>query len=367
MKASILFILLLWAGTAAARSDSVLVRTPVEFGGLRVWILDASDTTQHPYLTLEEALTTGQAVIHENNSQTLWIENRSDTDLFLQSGDLIKGGQQDRMIASDRILPAHETSRDLEVYCIERGRSTKRGTEPVETFSASHWIAPLAHIRLVARHDLTEQLLTPHVGGLTAPDTNELKLLQSLREIPQPYGTVSAAQQSVWNDITTMQSNLRATLKDSVTKNFSPSSLELTLENGALADREITFERHFGALARKDSHAVGFVYAIDGTIVGAEQYASHALFSAMWPKLLRSVGAEVFAMSTKEDRPTTMSAPTQADVQDFLNASANGTTSRQTIDARTLVEASRTGDATRFVTWDEKYQDISLHKEWLAK
>ena len=133
-------------------------------------------------------------VIHENNSQKLWIENRSDTDLFVQSSDLIKGGQQDRMVENDMIVPAHDTSLDLNVYCIEHGRSTKRGAEPVETFSASHWMAPLSHTRLVTQHALTEQLLTPHVGGLTAPDTNELNLLKSLESLPQPFGAVDAAQ-----------------------------------------------------------------------------------------------------------------------------------------------------------------------------
>ena len=155
----------------------------------------------YAYLTLEEALRTGQAVIHENNSQKLWIENRSDTDLFVQSSDLIKGGQQDRMVENDMIVPAHDTSTDMNVYCIEHGRSTKRGSEPLETFSASHWMAPLSHTRLVTQHALTEQLLTPHVGGLTAPDTNELNLLKSLESLPQPFGAVDAAQESVWNDV----------------------------------------------------------------------------------------------------------------------------------------------------------------------
>jgi hypothetical protein len=172
MQSYVFLFLFILTSPALAKSDSTVVRESHAREHLTIWILDGDNVMQHPYRTLEQALSDGEAIILNENSQTLWIENRSDTDLFLESGDLLKGGQQDRMIASDRILPAHDTARDLEVYCIEHGRSTKRGAEPIETFSASHWMAPLAHTRLVARHDLTEKPLTPHVGGLTAPDTD---------------------------------------------------------------------------------------------------------------------------------------------------------------------------------------------------
>jgi len=367
VKAYILIFItfLFLARPLEARTDSTIIRPPFQMGRLSIWIIDGGDQIPHPYLTLEQALGNGDAVIHNQNSQTLWIENRSDTDLFLQSGDLIKGGQQDRMIASDRILPAHDTARDLDVYCIERGRSTQRGSEPIGTFSSSHWMAPLAHTRLVARHDLTEKLLTPHVGGFTAPDTEELKLFQSLGNLPQPIGYIDAAQESIWNDITKVQSGLTANLKDSVTRNASPTSLELTLENSSLADREHSFEHHFGDRAASDSHSVGFVYAIDGNIVGAEQYASHALFAAMWPKLLRSVVAAALS-KPNEPAPSNPPTPSAKAIESFLNAPGNRT-SRQAVNARTLVEASKTDNATRFVTWDRKYPEGSIHLSWIAK
>src|ERR1700691_4112584 len=110
MKQCIEFLLftLLCATPALASQDSVLVREPKTYGPLTVWTIEVESKVHHPYLTLEEALRTGQAVIHENNSQRLWIENRSDTDLFVQSSDIIKGGQQDRMVEYDMIVPAHD-------------------------------------------------------------------------------------------------------------------------------------------------------------------------------------------------------------------------------------------------------------------
>jgi hypothetical protein len=362
-----LFFFLLCAAPVFASPDSLVVREPKTFGPLTIWMIESDNTFHHRYLTLEEALQSGSAVIHENNSQRLWIENRSDTDLYIQSSDLIKGGQQDRMVESDMIVPAHDTSLDLNVYCIEHGRSTKRGDEPIETFSASHWMAPLSHTRLVTQHALTEQLLTPHVGGFTAPDTNELNLLRSLESLPQPFGYIDAAQEAVWNDVSNVQSDLTSILKDSVTRNASPTSLALTLENNSLADREHATVKKFDDLANDDDHSVGFVYAINGTLVGAERYGSHELFAAMWPKLLRSITAEAII-----ERPTGIkeggnTPPSVEQVQQLLDVSANGRSARQQVNERTLLVASKSDVSYFFETFDNKYGGSSLHSSSIAR
>ncbi len=362
----VLLFCLLSARPALASGDSVIVREPKIFGPLTVWTLEAKCTVHHPYLTLEDALHSGAAVIHENNSQRLWIENRSDTDLFVQSADIIKGGQQDRLVEYDMIVPAHDTSRDLNVYCIEHGRSTKRGAEPIETFSASYWMAPLSHTRLVTQHELTEQLLTPHVGGFTAPDTNELNLLKSLSSQPQLFfGNVDAAQESIWNDVSNVQRDLTAMLNDSVTRNASPTSLELTLENNSLADRKHKTEKKLEDLASDDDRAVGFVYAINGRITGAEQYGEHTLFEAMWPKLLRSITAEAVIESGQRSESGN-AQPSINDVQQFL-AVGNNKSARQQVNDRTLIVASKSDADYLFQTFDSKYNDGSLHSCWIVR
>src|ERR1700733_1051949 len=278
-------------------SDSLSVAEPITFGGLTVWMVESPEKNPHTYLTLEEALRNRRAVIHENKSQKLWIENLSGTDLFIQSTDLIKGGQQDRMVASDMIVSAHDTSHSLNVYCIEHDRSFKRGSESLDTFSTSEWMAPLAHTRIVARHELTGKLLTPNVGGMTAPDPEQLKLLESLGEIPQPLGVADAAQESIWHDVKVVQTNMTSALRDSVTRNQSPSSLELALDAKSVSEREHQFEKRFASLAHDRSNAVGFIYAIGGKIRGGDIYGSHSLLAAMWPKLVRAISAEAIVES----------------------------------------------------------------------
>jgi len=360
----ILFLMMTISARLAAQqpADSLSLAGSVTFGGLTIWMVLSQDKNHHPYLTLEEALRTHRAVIHENNSQTLWIENRSDTDLFIQSTDLIKGGQQDRMVASDMILAAHDTSRDLNVYCIEHGRSTKRGDEPIETFSASEWMAPLAHTRLVARHSLTGKLLTPNVGGLTAPNPEQLKLLQSISEMPQPFGVSDAAQESIWNDVKLSQSGLTSSLKDSVTRNQSPTSLELALDAKSVSEREHDFEKHFASLAQNNS--VGFIYAIGPKIRGGDIYSSHDLFSSMWPKLLRTASAE--AIMETHAKIAAGSLPSSEDVMNFIQSAGKGKSTDENPNGRTLVQAIKSDTAYSFVTFDLKFGPAPVHKEILA-
>jgi len=341
-------------------ADSLSLGEPVTFGGLTIWIVESKDKFHHTYLTLEEALQNHRAVIHENNSQRLWIENLSDTDLFIQSSDLIKGGQQDRMVESDLIISAHDTSHSLNVYCIEAGRSTKRGDEPVETFSSSEWMAPLAHTRLVARHELTGKLLTPNVGGMTAPDPEQLKLLESLGEIPRPFGVADAAQESIWNDVKVVQSGMTSALKDSVTRNQSPTSLELALDAKSVAERERQFEKKFAYTTHNNS--VGFIYAIGGKIRGGDIYGSHQLFEAMRPKLVRAASAE--AMIGGNSSPN--SILTNEAVLDFIESARHGKSTSEHPNARTLIEAIRSDFSYDFTAYDMKYGRAKVHEEILA-
>jgi hypothetical protein len=262
------------------------------------------------------------------------------------------------------IVAAHDTSRDLNVYCIEHDRSFKRGNEPIETFSASEWMAPLAHTRLVARHELTGKLLTPNVGGMTAPDPEQLKLLQSISEIPQPFGVADAAQESIWHDVETMQSGMTSALKDSVTRNQSPSSLERALDAYSVAERERDFQKRFASLASDRKNAAGFIYAIGGKIRGGDIYGSRDLFYAMWPKLLKAASAEAIV----ENRPKTASdsIPSNDDVMDFILSARHGKSTSENPNDRTLIEATKSGEAFRFTSYDMKFDRAAVHEEILA-
>ena len=88
----------------------------------------------HPgYLVLEEAIDCATALVHETGSvNELLIENAGDVDLFIQAGDIVKGGRQDRTIGVDFVVPARSGRIPLPVFCVEQARWHRRGEEAAD-------------------------------------------------------------------------------------------------------------------------------------------------------------------------------------------------------------------------------------------
>src|SRR5688572_24979285 len=74
-------------------------------------------------LTLQEALEQKKLVVHETgNVNELAIENLSLEEVYVQAGDIVKGGLQDRVFAFDVIVPAHSGKVPTGAFCVEQGR-----------------------------------------------------------------------------------------------------------------------------------------------------------------------------------------------------------------------------------------------------
>ena len=61
----------------------------------------------------------------------LTVQNKSTETIYLMAGDVVKGGNQDRVLAQDMVLPPR-TLANIEVFCVEHGRWQYQG-EDVET------------------------------------------------------------------------------------------------------------------------------------------------------------------------------------------------------------------------------------------
>jgi hypothetical protein len=112
---------------------------PYTHDNLTVFLLHGTDRLPGRIpLTLQQALDQQKIVVHEKGAvNELVIENVSDDEVFIQSGDIVKGGQQDRLIASDLIVPPHSGKLTVMCFCVEQGRWQQRGKEAVARFSSS--------------------------------------------------------------------------------------------------------------------------------------------------------------------------------------------------------------------------------------
>src|SRR5207244_433787 len=80
---------------------------PYVHGNLAVFLIHGPDAAPgRSFLTLEEALAAKKAVVRETGSvNELAIENVSaEDDVYVQAGDIVRGGRQDRTIPWDTVV-----------------------------------------------------------------------------------------------------------------------------------------------------------------------------------------------------------------------------------------------------------------------
>src|SRR4029077_9082287 len=113
---------------------------PFTHSNLQVFLIHGdTQLEERRYATLSEALERNLVVVKETgNVQELTIENRSKTlTVFLNAGDIVKGGRQDRTGRVALILPPQSGPVPLATFCVEHGRWTRRGDESAAGFSAN--------------------------------------------------------------------------------------------------------------------------------------------------------------------------------------------------------------------------------------
>ncbi len=97
---------LLSAGLAGSAEDFRL-SGPYTHDNLSIFLIHSSQTQPHrDFLTLEQALDQKKVVVYETGDvNELSIENLSSKAVYVNSGDIVKGGQQDRVFPDDYVLP----------------------------------------------------------------------------------------------------------------------------------------------------------------------------------------------------------------------------------------------------------------------
>src|SRR5262245_42887743 len=110
---------------------------PYTHENLTIFLILGEDRIKdRDFLTLQEAIEQKKIVVHETaNVNELAVENVSPSqEIFIQSGDLVKGGKQDRLLVFDLIVQPQSGRVPLAAFCVEAGRWQQRGSESKEVF-----------------------------------------------------------------------------------------------------------------------------------------------------------------------------------------------------------------------------------------
>src|SRR5262245_9088522 len=118
------------------------VSSPTAHQNLTIFFLFGEDQIKgKAILTLDEALKQKKVIVHETkNVNELAVENVSGEEVFVQAGDIVKGGQQDRTIALDVIINPRSGRVPVGSFCVEQGRWSRRGGEDTRAFNDNRYV-----------------------------------------------------------------------------------------------------------------------------------------------------------------------------------------------------------------------------------
>lgn len=327
MATALVSFVSLRAATPAAAQD-LQIAGPVASGNLGVYFVDGQGPGGPAMVTLDEGMAQGTVKIFQQKWSSVVdpathrstfvngpvaIQNMSATQsLFIQVGDLVRGGLQDQVVIRSTIIPPLSTRVSIDTLCVDPFRSTARIGDNADLFSAPAALFPwrLAKLGALANNSAST------VNNDSVRDVRQLATwwsIDSLRaRLSQKLGVpLEPAAPPSWTENHDVRTGIQLEYRHRGWTN----SLPLSLENPQLARAEQPF---IAALADKagGSGIIGAVFVINGQIEGADIYRSHALFQQEWPKLLRAYAAEAIAdAGSKATR-----LPTVGSVHGFLAA-----------------------------------------------
>jgi hypothetical protein len=221
-------------------------------------------------LTLAEGLKAKKVQVRElgggGNVNRVNVSNKADKGLLLLAGEIILGGQQDRIIGKDTVVPPGEDLA-VEVYCVEHGRWSGR-----RDFDA--------------------------LGGMVEAKTRS-------------HAKFDSNQGRVWAEVAKKTAALKAE---------TPTGTYRSLATGAQGEAAVKpYREHVGKALDGLPDAkrmVGYVAAVNGRVTAVEVFANPALFGAYRDRLLDALYVSV------ADVPVQPAAalPAKKEVDAFIQA-----------------------------------------------
>ncbi len=250
--------------------------TALEFENLRLYPILASEAfiSQNPeaagLLNLPEALENPRFRITEHKPfgrfgdadavNTLTVQNKTESAVFLMAGDILQGGNQDRVIAQDAVIAARSIG-NIPVFCVEPGRWSPHEEEAREGSEKSQNIYAFTGYYHVASRDV--------------------------RRAAQ----YSNNQQEVWDKVAQVTAAHQAS-----TATGTYTALEQSTDFTAARQRYL---QYFSNKLEGRDEVVGVVAVSGKQVIGADVFAHPALFRKQYEALLHSYLTDALTSGAK--------------------------------------------------------------------
>lgn len=217
------------------------------------------------YTSLQDALQLKKVKITEKGNggtvNTLSIENLSSDTIIIICGDVVKGGQQDRIIEKDVVLKPKSGKKELQVFCVEAGRWSS-----IETRTVTH-----------NRVQSNAAVRAPQAPQFTA---HYNKGSMGLRKVVEK----EKDQAKVWSKVEEIN-----------TENKTPTATKTytALTNSADYSKKIkAYVSFFQKKLGTEKNLIGVVVVTGNKVLGCDLFATPALFNGQLPSLLHSYATE---------------------------------------------------------------------------
>jgi len=320
-----------WCYIGIMNLNHISVTGPFIHENLGIFLLHGQDSFDgNRFISLDDALEQKCVIVHETGTVgQLEVENLSELlDLYIQAGDIVKGGRQDRTLGVDFVLPAKSGRVPIPSFCVESGRWHRRAGEEAGSFSSSKNYLASRSLRLATK--------------------------------------LSKSQGEVWDKVAENQEHLSTSMKKSLHAAASPTSYQLSMEDADLQKRKETYRVTLAGILEEKPDAVGYVFVINDAVNTADVYGSGTLFRKLWAKLLDSAILEAIAESHRKAEGPEHHETGSSVLQWFKEAQEGEVCDRREIPPRVRIEIRRSKKSILFDTCDHGLEDAVLHRNLVA-
>jgi len=272
-------------GPARAAPEKLRIEGPFPNQNLAIYTVFDRPRDDRRYVTLAEGMKARTVLVRERSSSggasvnELEVENRSDQWLFLQAGDVVIGGRQDRTIGVDVAIAPRSMPQPISAFCVEHGRWTGKAA-----FDGSAAVVG-----------------SPKAKASIQGEKN---------------------QTAVWADVAAHDAKAAAvvTVEGGVPGRTmsSTGSYSAIVSNREIQARTADYVGSLLPRLEENKDAVGLVVAINGELVAADVYGSPALFHKLARKLVESYARE--ALLARDPKRASPEPPSKEAALDFLTS-----------------------------------------------
>lgn len=237
------------------------------YANLRLYPVYANDSFKTifknvgKYTALQEAIQAKKIKITEKSSagsvNDLTVQNISSDTIIVICGDVVKGGQQDRIVQEDIVLAPKSGKKNLKVFCVESGRWSRVNANETGTRNAG----------VVVDHKPAEFKGYYNKGSV------------SLRKVVEK----EKDQSKVWSKVEEIN------IKNN-TQNETKTYTAITTSDGF--SKKLDSYLKFFNNKFNDPNIIGLIVVTGNKVIGCDLFATNGLFKGQLPSLLHSYATE---------------------------------------------------------------------------